>query len=74
MTALTRTIHLILAFVISFGFYYLVGWFISTEPNLFYWTLTGKIIYLIFSGLMIVRLLEFFGWEYKKNNNQENEN
>lgn len=71
---MTRIIHLILAFVIAFGFYYLVGWFISNEPNLFYWTFWGKIAYLVLSGLMIIRLLDSFGWEYKENNTQENEN
>jgi hypothetical protein len=47
-----------------------VGWFISNEPNLFIWTTLGKVAYLILSGLMVVRLLETFGWEY----NQEKTN
>ena len=74
MTTLKKVIQLILAFVISLGFYYLAGWFISNEPNLFIWTIFGKIVYLILSGLMVVRLLSEFGWEYKENNTQENEN
>jgi len=66
MTTLRKISHLILAIVISFGFYYLVGWFISNEPNLFIWTTLGKVAYLLLSGLMVVRLLDTFGWEYKE--------
>ena len=46
--------------IISFGFYYLLGWFISNEPNLFIWTTLGKIVYLILSGLMAFRFLNEF--------------
>ncbi len=74
MTTLKKVIQLILAFVISLGFYYLAGWFISNEPNLFIWTLFGKVVYLILSGLMIVRLLNEFGWEYKQDKTDNNEN
>jgi len=74
MTTLKKVIQLILAFVISFGFYYLAGWFISNEPNLFIWSMVGKVVYLILSGLMIVRLLNEFGWEYKQDKSDNNEN
>ena len=65
MTTLKKFIELTLAFVISCGFYYLLGWFISNEPNLFIWTTLGKIVYLILSGLMAFRFLNEFGWEHK---------
>jgi hypothetical protein len=74
MTVLKKSTQLILAFAMAFGFYYLVGWFISNEPNLFVWTTLGKVAYLLLSGLMIVRLLNEFGWEYKSEKNEENEN
>jgi hypothetical protein len=66
MVSLSQVINLILAFVISFGFYYLIGWFISNEQNLFFWTIFGKIVYLILSGLMMIRLLDFFDKQYKQ--------
>jgi hypothetical protein len=66
MVSLSQAINLILAFVISFGFYYLIGWFISNEQNLFFWTTFGKIVYLILSGLMMIRLLDFFDKQYKQ--------
>jgi len=74
MTTLKKVIQLILAFGISLGFYYLAGWFISNEPNLFIWSMVGKVVYLILSGLMIVRLLNEFGWEYKQDKSDNNEN
>jgi|694.fasta_scaffold141443_5 hypothetical protein len=74
MITLKKIIELIFAFLISFGFYYLIGWFISNEHNLFIWSIFGKIVYLILSGLMTFRFLKEFGWEHKENNTQENEN
>jgi hypothetical protein len=74
MIILKKITELILTFLISFGFYYLIGWFISNEPNLFIWSIFGKIVYLILSGLMILKVLKEFGWEHKENNTQENEN
>jgi hypothetical protein len=69
MTALRKSLHLTLAIVLSFGFYYIAGWFISNEPNLFIWSTLGKVVYLILSGLMVIRLLETFGWEYNEEKN-----
>ncbi len=71
MTKLTKTFHLITAILVAFGFYYLVGWFISNEPNMFAWTFWGKVVYMVLSGLLVVRLLDgFFGWEYKDKNTE----
>lgn len=40
---------LILSFIFGFGFWYLIFWFITTEPNLFLWHWVTKILYLILS-------------------------
>lgn len=74
MDTFKKITELTIAFIISFGVYYLIGWFISNEPNLFIWSIFGKIVYLILSGLMTFRILNVFGWEYKQNNTEENEN
>jgi hypothetical protein len=33
----------------GFGFWYLIFWFITVEPNLFVWHWVTKIVYLFFS-------------------------
>jgi hypothetical protein len=38
-----------LGFVFGFGFWYLIFWFVSNEPNLFMWHSVTKIVYLILS-------------------------
>lgn len=38
-----------LGFVFGFGFWYLIFWFISSEPNLFMWHWMTKIFYLVLS-------------------------
>ena len=40
---------MILSIVFGFGFWYLIFWFITTDPNLFLWHWVTKTIYLIFS-------------------------
>jgi len=35
--------------VIGFGFWYLIGWFISSESDLLLWPWYGKLFYLLFS-------------------------
>jgi hypothetical protein len=39
----------IFSFIVGFGFWYLIFWFLTTEPNLFMWHMVTKIVYLIFS-------------------------
>lgn len=36
-------------FLMGFGFWYLIFWFISNEPNLFAWHWVTKVCYLLFS-------------------------
>lgn len=35
--------------VFGFGFWYLIFWFITTEPNLFLWHWVTKTVYLLFA-------------------------
>jgi hypothetical protein len=39
-----------ISFIFGFGFWYLVFWFITNEPNLFMWNWIIKLIYLIFGA------------------------
>jgi multisubunit Na+/H+ antiporter MnhE subunit len=38
-----------LGFIFGFGFWYMIFWFVSNEPNLFMWHWVTKIVYLILS-------------------------
>ncbi len=38
----------LLGFVFGFGFWYLIFWFVSNEPNMFVWHWVTKILYLFF--------------------------
>jgi multisubunit Na+/H+ antiporter MnhE subunit len=38
-----------LGFIFGFGFWYMIFWFVSNEPNLFMWHWVTKIVYLVFS-------------------------
>jgi len=44
---------IVLAIALSFGVWYLLGWFVSGESDIMLWPWWGKVIYLIlgFSGL-----------------------
>ncbi len=47
--AFINTISLFnLGFVFGFGFWYLIFWFVSNEPNMFVWHWVTKIVYLFF--------------------------
>jgi hypothetical protein len=39
----------LIGFLFGFGFWYLIFWFVSNEPNMFEWHWATKIVYLIFS-------------------------
>lgn len=41
-------LSLILGFTIGFGLWYLILWFITSEPNLFVWHWAVKTVYLLF--------------------------
>jgi multisubunit Na+/H+ antiporter MnhE subunit len=48
--ALIKTLFLFLiGFIFGFGFWYLIFWFVSNEPNMFQWHWITKIAYLLFS-------------------------
>jgi hypothetical protein len=38
----------LLGFLFGFGFWYLIFWFVSNEPNMFVWHWVTKIVYLFF--------------------------
>ncbi len=38
----------LIGFVFGFGFWYLIFWFVSNEPNMFVWHWVTKIVYLFF--------------------------
>jgi hypothetical protein len=47
---LIKTIFLfLLGFLFGFGFWYLIFWFVSNEPNMFTWHWVTKIAYLLLS-------------------------
>jgi multisubunit Na+/H+ antiporter MnhE subunit len=59
--ALLKTILLfVLGFVFGFGFWYLVFWFVSNEPNLFEWHWITKIVYLSLSFSATAGIIEAF--------------
>ena len=39
----------LIGFIFGFGFWYLIFWFVTTEPNLFVWHWATKMIYLFFA-------------------------
>lgn len=44
--------------LISFGFWYLIFWFITGEANLFFWYWLVKLLYLIFGFTSLSKVLE----------------
>lgn len=46
---MSRLIVLLLSFILIFGVYYVVGWFILNEKNAFIWPWWFKVIYLLLS-------------------------
>ena len=44
MIALLKTI---IAILLGFGIWYLIGWFLSNEMNPLLWSLNGKLAYLL---------------------------
>lgn len=44
--------------LISFGFWYLIFWFISGEANLFVWFWGIKLIYLVFGFSSLGKIIE----------------
>jgi hypothetical protein len=49
MVLLKTVFVYLLSMVIGFGFWYLIGWFISSESDLLLWPGYGKLFYLLFS-------------------------
>lgn len=49
MEALKVIFLFLIGFIFGFGFWYLIFWFVSNQPNLFEWHWITKIIYLVLS-------------------------
>ena len=49
METLKIILLFLIGFIFGFGFWYLIFWFVSGQPNLFEWHWVTKIIYLGFS-------------------------
>lgn len=46
---INKIFTILTALLIGFGFWYLIFWFLTTEPNLFLWHMVTKIVYLFIS-------------------------
>lgn len=75
MTTLNIISKMIIAISIAFGFWYLVFWFVTSEPNLFIWGGLIKFLYLFFGFLMWAKLeYQFNGlFELRKNKINQDE-
>jgi len=49
---------ILLAFIVSFGLWYLAGAFIANSWNIMNWMNLGKIIYLLFSIVSFANLMQ----------------
>jgi ABC-type arginine transport system permease subunit len=62
---------MVLCFVVGFGEWYLITWFITSESDPLKWNMVAKIIYLIFSGLTTEGLQKMIINNIDKNDNDE---
>jgi len=51
-----KFITLILSIIVSFGFWFLLFWFFTGSYDLFHWSQFNKVIYVLFSFLMLGQL------------------
>ncbi len=49
MEAIKTILLFLVGFIFGFGFWYLIFWFVTTEPNLFVWHWVTKVMYLFFA-------------------------
>ena len=49
LNVLKKILIIFTSLLVGFGIWYLIFWFILSEPNPFVWTLFGKILYLLLS-------------------------
>ena len=47
METLTKILKFIASILIGFGSWYLIGWFLTNQPNPLLWWTIGKILFLI---------------------------
>lgn len=61
MIVLDKTLKIVAATVIAFGFWYLIFWFITSEMNPLHWGGLTKFFYLLLGFMMWSRLEDEFG-------------
>jgi hypothetical protein len=44
-----KIIIILISLILGFSIWYLLGWFVSNEPDMFQWPLYGKITYIVLS-------------------------
>jgi len=47
METLTKILKFVASVIIGVGSWYLIGWFLSNQPNPLQWTIFGKIVFLV---------------------------
>jgi hypothetical protein len=50
-------IAILISFIFGFGFWYMIFWFLTNEPNLFLWHFVTKLSYILLSFLAIGGIL-----------------
>lgn len=58
METIKMILLLIVSLIVGFGVWYLIFWFVSSEPNLFVWGWWIKILYLFFGFTSSGKFLE----------------
>lgn len=69
LMTIIKTFQFLISFILGFGFWFLLGWFISSEIYLFAWPMYGKITYLFLSFILWIKVLDEFGWDFKSSDN-----
>lgn len=72
-----KTLKIILATILAFGFWYLIFWFVTAESNPLLWSGLSKTVYLFFGLMMFAKLEDEFGQintSNKLKETEENEN
>ena len=58
MTFIKTILLFLVGIIIGFGFWYIIFWFITTEPNLLLWHWATKIVYLFFAFASMSGILD----------------
>jgi hypothetical protein len=58
METLTTILKFFASLIIGCGAWYLIGWFLSNQPNPLLWSLFGKIVYLVLCVNSVITINE----------------